>query len=153
MKWLTNFRCKAGFMELDIEIPTKKPQYSYLGPQFDMTKLKNEPVDPLDFENTFVGPSNIAGEGLFAKKPLSLGSVIVIYSGMLVENVDQILNVSNLSLKEDLHKNLLTLNKTYVIDVPPNYDNLKNFKASFGHKANHSFKKNNAYFGRIKSPR
>ena len=63
-------------MELDIEVPTKKSQYSFLGPQFDMNKLKNEPVDPLDFENTFVGPSEIAGEGLFTKKALSLGSVI-----------------------------------------------------------------------------
>ena len=151
--WSFHSRCKSGFMELDIEKLNQKSMYSYIGMQLTMEKLSKEAVDPLDFENTFVQPSKIAGEGLFAKKTLGMGSVIAIYSGKLVDNSSKILHVKDESLKEELHKNLLTLNKTYAIDIPPTYDSLKKYKGSYGHKANHSFKRSNAYFGRIKSPR
>ena len=140
-------------MELDISTPSPNPKYSYIGLQLKMDKISHEAVDPLDFENTFVGPSKIAGEGLFAKKTLSMGSVIANYAGILVDNSSQILHVKNDSLKEDLHKNLLTLNKTHAIDIPAPFDSLKKYKGSYGHKANHAFKGTNAYFGRIKSPR
>ena len=62
-------------MELDIETFSQKSLYSYIGMQFNMDKLSKEAVDPLDFENTFVQPSKIAGEGLFAKKTLSMGQI------------------------------------------------------------------------------
>ena len=140
-------------MELDISTPSPNPKYSYIGLQLKMDKISHEAVDPLDFENTFVGPSKIAGEGLFAKKTLSMGSVIANYAGILVDNSSQILHVKNDSFKEDLHKNLLTLNKTHAIDIPAPFDSLKKYKGSYGHKANHAFKGTNAYFGRIKSPR
>ena len=121
--------------------------------QFNMDKLSKEAVDPLDFENTFVQPSKIAGEGLFAKKTLSMGSVIAIYSGKLVDNSSKILHVKDESLKEELHKNLLTLNKTFAIDIPPTFGSLKKYKGSYGHKANHSFKYFNSKYGMAYHPR
>lgn len=54
--------------------------------------------------------------------------------------------------KQDRHKNLLSFNRTHDIDVPRPYDNIVNFRAGLGHKANHSFK-NNARYGYIKNPR
>ncbi len=46
---------------------------------------------------------------------------------------------------EARHKNLINFNKTHVIDLPRPYDSLINYRATLGHKANHSFKPNAKY--------
>ena len=132
---------------------TAAANFSYVGPQSNMERLTLEPKDPVEYANVYVKHSNIAGEGLFAKKSLSLGSLISLYGGILVTNVsDTMLSARSQQEMEMIHRNFLRLNVTHVIDVPGIYSKLANYKATVGHKANHSFK-NNAKFGYIRSPR
>ena len=121
--------------------------FQYLG--LSKKGLENGQTDPLDQENVKVKKSLIpnSGEGLFAKKNLEMGSVIAQYSGYLVKNVSEKMVGKSREFQEDLHKNLLSFNKTHSIDIPTNY------VATLGHKANHSFKKFNARFGFLHTPR
>ena len=74
------------------------------------------------------------------------------YSGVMVKATDVFQKNMSQAQKELRHRNLLSFNQSYLIDVPSPYDKLINYKATLGHKANHSFQ-NNAKFGLIKSPR
>ena len=117
-----------------------------------MQKLRKEPLDPLDNQNVFVAKSDVSGEGLFAKKVIGMGSVISIYSGIFINSSFVFSDSMTQEQKEDHHKNLLSFNQSHLINIPTPYDNLINYKATLGHKANHSFK-NNARFAFVKTPR
>ena len=146
-------RCKSGLMELKVEeIFTKSSLYKFVGLPDNLQKLRKESLDPLDETNVFVAKSNVSGEGLFAKKSIGLGSVIAIYSGHFVDSSKVFTDSMSQEEKENKHKNLLSFNQTHLIDIPTPYDNLINYKATLGHKANHSFK-NNARFAFVKTPR
>jgi hypothetical protein len=54
--------------------------------------------------------------------------------------------------RENVHKNLLSFNKEYDLNVPPPFDNILVYRATLGHKANHSFRPNTR-FGFAKNPR
>jgi hypothetical protein len=54
--------------------------------------------------------------------------------------------------RENVHKNLLSYNKQYDLNIPPPMDNIMVYRATLGHKANHSFKPNTK-FGFAKNPR
>ena len=143
-------------MELKIlPTQTKSDQhiyYKYVGIPEHMQKLRKEPLDPLDDQNVFVAKSDVSGEGLFAKKVIGMGSVISIYSGILINSSFVFSDSMTQEQKEDHHKNLLSFNQSHLINIPTPYDNLINYKATLGHKANHSFK-NNARFAFVKNPR
>ena len=81
-----------------------------------------------------------------------MGSVISIYSGIFINSSFVFSDSMTQEQKEDHHKNLLSFNQSHLINIPTPYDNLINYKATLGHKANHSFK-NNARFAFIKNPR
>ena len=92
-----------------------------------------------------------AGEGLFAKTELEEGEVVSFYNGIRLshEEVD--------GREWSLNGNTISLDDDCVLDVPSQWSALSNYKASLGHKANHSFKPNCMYdlfyhprFGQIK---
>jgi histone-lysine N-methyltransferase SETD7 len=109
--------------------------------------------DLYEQNRVYVAPSLLpnAGEGLFARRTLSLGEVVSFYNGVRithseVDNRDWVLNSNTLSLDEST-----------VIDVPDEYSSVSKYCASLGHKANHSFDANCEYspfhhprFGHIK---
>lgn len=136
----------------------KTPTFTYLAQSHikEISTISNEATDPLDDFNVKVANSSIAdaGQGLFAKRDIIMGSVIALYSGQMITNLSQILTAAkDADMAEKLHRNWLNFNKTHVLDVPEPYDQLMHYSASLGHKANHSFKKFNARFGFIKTPR
>ena len=57
-----------------------------------------------------------------------------------------------ITAEDDYFKNIIKLNRSYRIDVPPGYDRIETYRASLGHKSNHRFK-NNAHYEKVKSPR
>lgn len=151
-------RCKDGIMELQFgSDKVSAATFSYLAQSHvtNISTISNEATDPLDEFNVRVAISSIAdaGQGLFAKRDIIMGSTIALYSGQMITNLSRILKGKNVELQESLHRNWLNFNKTHVLDVPEPYDQLAHYAASLGHKANHSFKKFNARFGFIKTPR
>ena len=54
--------------------------------------------------------------------------------------------------QENVHKNLLSYDKVASLDVPPPLDNVLIYRATLGHKANHSFRPNTVFFD-AKNPR
>lgn len=94
-----------------------------------------------------------SGEGLFARRKILIGSLIAVYAGSVRKNSPPPWTASTEKAeKEMLHKNMISFNKTFTLDVPRPYDDLKRYKASLGHKANHSFKAN-AKFTFLNHPR
>ena len=53
----------------------------------------------------------------------------------------------------DFHKNLIHWGDDYEINVPKLYWNIKDYRATLGHKTNHSFTKKNVKFGWAYNPR
>ena len=53
----------------------------------------------------------------------------------------------------DNHKFLVSFNRVYDMNIPKHYWNITNFRATLGHKINHSFKDSKAKFGIAFHPR
>ena len=73
-------------------------------------------------------PNTIAGNQLIA-----------VYSGYLLDN-DREVYFDNMTIdeREDVHKNWLYYNSSYMIDVPPFATKLTQYRASLGHKVSFS---------------
>lgn len=104
--------------------------------------------DPYEATVVYVKEASItgAGQGLFARTPISAGTVCSFYAGVRLSHtvVDR--------RPWSCNSNTLSLDDDVVIDVPPPFDSLKHYKASLGHKANHSMV-NNAEYSRCWHPR
>ncbi|XP_072898824.1 histone-lysine N-methyltransferase SETD7 isoform X1 [Hemitrygon akajei] len=98
-------------------------------------------ADPYENERVYVAESLIpnAGEGLFAKIAAEPDTVMAFYNGIRIthEEVD--------SRDWSLNSNTISLDDDTVIDVPEPYNSTKQYCASLGHKANHSFTPNCIY--------
>lgn len=95
-----------------------------------------------------------AGEGLFAKRDLDADTVASFYNGVRLshEEVD--------GRDWSLNDNTISLDDEAVIDVPRSWSSVERYRASLGHKANHSSSPNCKYdhfvhprFGPIKCVR
>ncbi|XP_047126209.1 histone-lysine N-methyltransferase SETD7 isoform X1 [Hydra vulgaris] len=117
--------------------------------------ISKSPLDEDIFESSRVevkqSSNKNAGEGLFSCVHAQPGEVMSFYDGVRlthkeVDERDWLYNDNTISLDQEV-----------VIDVPKPWNDLKFYKASLGHKANHSFKPNCMYdrfnhprFGKIK---
>ena len=52
-----------------------------------------------------------------------------------------------------IYRNAISFDESITIDVPPPYWNISNFRATLGHKMNHSFKFSKVAYGRAYHPR
>ncbi|XP_062902708.1 histone-lysine N-methyltransferase SETD7 isoform X2 [Mobula hypostoma] len=127
-----------------------KPQFELVpdGPVYSLDKstpfcisTKCLLADPYENERVYVAESLIpnAGEGLFAKIAAEPDTVMAFYNGIRIthEEVD--------SRDWSLNSNTISLDDDTVIDVPEPYNSTKQYCASLGHKANHSFNPNCIY--------
>lgn len=122
------------------------------------TQISSDPllIDPMEDLRVFVKPSDIedGGEGLFAKVSAASGEVMSFYNGIRISHVE----VDDRDWR--WNNNTISLDDHIVIDVPENLSDTNIYRASLGHKANHSFTPNCMYdpynhprFGLIKSIR
>ena len=95
--------------------------------------------DPYESETVKVLKTEGKGEGSFAKRDIPSGQLCALYSGMLVPHyiVDR--------RRWEFNDNTIEADDKYSIDVPPDCIDRKNYWASLGHKANHSFEPNAKY--------
>ncbi len=87
------------------------------------------------------------GEGLFAKAALPKGHIIAFYNGVR-------LNTSSLLLEYRYGESdyRIRLNAEVDLDIPKGSESLSAYKATLGHKVNHSFE-NNAEWLLVEHPR
>lgn len=113
--------------------------------------ISSDPLlpDPFEEKRVYVKESTIpsAGQGLFAKRDFSEGDVCSFYNGVRLSH-----NVVD-SRTWDSNANCISLDEISVIDVPPEWNELKSYKASLGHKSNHSFANQNAEYALYWHPR
>jgi histone-lysine N-methyltransferase SETD7 len=97
---------------------------------------------------------NSAGEGLFAKCEIAPGELVAYYNGVRVPH-------SKVNKRPwRLNDNCISLDADCAIDVPLDFASTDTYRATVGHKANHSFEPNAKYvqvfhprFGHIKGIR
>ena len=63
------------------------------------------------------------------------------------------LTKSHNSFRWDFHKNQIEYDEDYDINIPKPYWDIVTYRATLGHKVNHSFTKKNTMFGWAYSPR
>ena len=101
------------------------------------TRIASAPLqrDPYETLTVCVGVSLIpnSGEGLFAKRDLCAGEIAAWYNGVRTPCVE-------VDGRPDwsLNDNVINLNATTAIDVPPEWIPVTKYCASLGHKANHA---------------
>jgi len=123
---------------------------------FDLStkrRISREPLlaDPYELHTVYVQSSQVAGEGLFARRALAMDEVCAFYNGIRVPQA----SIDARSWQEN--ENAISLNDQWALDVPRPYDRTSHYRASLAHKANHAFLPNVRYapfdhprFGNIK---
>lgn len=154
----TSVMLDSTFTECSNSLPSYKLINGKNFYKYDPSNRECISSDPLlediyEQSKVIVKPSNIcaAGEGLFAKADLEEGEIVSFYNGIRLthKEVD--------GREWSLNGNTISLNDDCVLDVPSQWSTLKDYAASLGHKANHSFNPNCTYdlfhhprFGEIK---
>jgi len=132
----SSIRCKKDVSSLDV--------------------ISTQPMctDPYEQKRVYVRKSLIldANEGLFASIDAGENEVMSFYNGVRVPH--SVVDARDWKYND----NTISLDQEIVIDVPAEFSSTTSYKASLGHKANHSFTPNCKYdrfdnhprFGRIK---
>ena len=135
--------------------PNGPPVYHYEPASPDWITENPKAMDPIELSNVYINESTVpnAGEGVFARRDIPAYSLVAMYAGQLLEDSNS-MYTPNMTIdeRENRHKYLLTFNDTYDLDIPPEFEDIQVYRASLGHKINHSFK-GNTRFCHVKSPR
>ncbi len=145
----------SGLPLPQVEILQQDISYTY-DPSMSVS-ISKTPLsrDPYEHQNVYVKTSTIslAGEGLFAKRFLPAGSLIALFNGIRQRETGFVKKIRDFS---DYRIGLGS--GEICLDIPDPYTSLKNYCATTGHKACHSFKPNSVFkelfhprFGRIMS--
>ena len=139
-------RCRNGLKEIKVAIPKDDaPLFRYSRP--DRLRIGDQPkvMDPFTKRNVFIG-DGVMNDGVFAKRDISKGEVILYFSGLFWNETDQALFTRdiyhNQSLDEcwNIQRNLISFQGPIKIHIPEPYWNISNYRSTLGHKVNHSFK-------------
>ena len=152
-------RCHNGIKEIDVAKPNENSIiYKYQRPT--RVRIGDQPraMDPFTKKNIYIGNGK-KEDGVFAKRDIAKGELIVYYSGLLVNTSEQMLytiyTYRNQTWDEvwNIYRNLMTLEGAVQIHIPEPYWNISDYRATLGHKLNHSFTKSKAIWGRAFHPR
>ncbi|CAB4056692.1 SETD7 [Lepeophtheirus salmonis] len=149
----SHFRCRNGILELKLSPPKNdSPIYKHI--ERSRHTLSHNPIlrDPLEKRNVYVGSGRLIPEtshqdSLFAKRNIPPFNLISYYGGNW-EDLSTPHYQSNMTIDEmeERYQYLLTFNKTHLIDIPPDMSDIRKYRSTLGHKANHHFLGANAAF-------
>ena len=92
-----------------------------------------------------------AGEGLFARRNLSPGHLVCLFSGSKVYKDN---NKKSLKFGDSEWSDFrITLDKSVDLDITPEYRSCSQYRATLGHKACHHFQLRNSAFQEFEHPR
>ena len=115
-------------------------------------------MDPYEKKNIYIGDGK-KQDGVFAKRNMAKGDLVGYCSGLLWNTTEQALytmdTYHNQTWEEywSIFRNLLTFDGPVLIHIPEPYWNISNYRATLGHKLNHSFKYAKTLFGNAFHPR
>ncbi|XP_040565441.1 histone-lysine N-methyltransferase SETD7 [Lepeophtheirus salmonis] len=152
---ITHYRCRDGVMELKYLKP--KDNALLLKPFTPNThSLSKTPLirDPLEKRNVFLSNSvNIPAlkneDSLYAKRNMPPHSLVSYYNGYFIPSKIAYDNASDLY---SAHKNSMAYSDIYLMNMPIDCADTKNYVATLGHKVNHHFWNNHVQFGYVKHP-
>ena len=152
-------RCHRGIKEIEIANPKENSiVYKYQRPT--RLRIGDQPrvLDPYTKKNIYIGKGK-KDDGVFAKRDIAKGELVVYYSGLFWNTTEQALYTMNTYHNQtwgefwDIHRNLMTFEGKVQIHIPESYWDISNYRATLGHKLNHSFKNPKAVWGRAFHPR
>merc|ERR1712110_21506 len=154
-------RCNHGIKELEIEEPNAdSPTFRYTTTSH--THIGDQPtlMDPYERKMIYID-DGVKDDGMFARRNISKGDLLAYYSGLTVNilNTNEGLCPTNQTMAErwECERNLMLLKNSYqnsyAIDVPKSHWDIVKYRATLGHKANHSFKYFNSEYGMAYHPR
>ena len=153
-------RCNNGIKEILVETPKHStPVFRYSRP--NRLRIGDQPrvMDPFSKKNVFVKTSEKKGDGLFARKDIKKDDLIAYVSGLLWNETEQALYTRDLYHNQtldqwwDIMRNLMSYSSDQKIHIPKEYWDISNYRATLGHKVNHSFKSFKTIFGKAFHPR
>ena len=152
-------RCNRGIKEIRTAKPNdEKPTFKYQRP--DRLRICDQPrvMDPYERKNIYIG-DGIKQDGVFTKRNISKGEVVVYVSGLLWNTTEQALFTmfthKNQTWEEYwcIQRNIMSFDRRVYIHIPEPYWNISHYRATLGHKVNHSFKNAKTDFGKVFHPR
>ena len=152
-------RCHMGIKEIELASPnTDSAVYRYQRPS--RVRIGDLPrvMDPYEKRNVYIGDGT-KDDGVFAKRNITKGELVLYYSGLIWNNTEQALFTLNVSYNQTwdevwkVQKYLLVLKDDLYINIPEQYWSISNYRASLAHKLNHSFKKTKVMWGHAFHPR
>ena len=112
--------------------------FKYEPPSSTFISSQPTQMDPYDRRYVYIANSTLGdhvGDGLFAKRNIKKGQMIVNYHGVIVnDDIDIYHDNMTIAERENIHKNLLYYTAGTSVDIPPKYDNIIYYRASLGHK-------------------
>ena len=152
-------RCNKGIKEIEIAKPKENSIiYKYQRPT--RVNIGDQPrvMDPYTKRNIYIGDGK-KDDGVFAKRDIFKGELVAYYSGLFVNTTEQALYTMGTYKNQTeyefwaIHRNLMTFEGKVQIHIPEPYWNISNYRATLGHKLNHSFIKDKTIWGRAFHPR
>ena len=152
-------RCKNGIKEIKVaKLKLDNPLMKFSRP--DRIRIGDHPrVMDLYTKNIIYIDNGVSQDGVFAKRDIEKGELVSYYSGLFWNNSEQALfsrgKFCNQTWEEywDIFRNLMSFDGPLKIHIPKQYWNISNYRATLGHKINHSFSKANSIFGQAFHPR
>jgi hypothetical protein len=94
-------RCHKGLKQIKVAKPKPNvPIMNFKCPNSVRPGQDPRAVDPYDQTNVYVKNTEYKGDGLFAKKNISEGNIIVYYSGLLLNRQETLRTTRNMTVNQ-----------------------------------------------------
>ena len=152
-------RCNKGIKEIKVAKPKEDaPILTYSRP--NRLRIGDQPrvMDPFTKKNIYIG-NGTKDDGVFAKRDMQKGDLVMYYSGLFWNETEQSLFTMDAYKNQTwdeywaIFRNLISFDGPLKIHIPEPYWNISNFRATLGHKVNHSFKSDKTVYGKAYHPR
>jgi len=158
---ITGFAMKGGILYLNFH-HISGPEFRFWPSTLQKVRCPWLQEDPYERKTVYSGLSAMgegAGDGLFLHKDVSAGTMVSFYNGIrIMPGEIPPFRSDSYQIFLDWRPTNIQNNDREYLDIPPECVSLKNYRASLGHKINHSFQPNCIWdqiihptFGRIPS--
>lgn len=150
-------RCLNGIKRLQVTRPKpQSPVYKYSRPNRLRAGDKPLLADPFELRSIYIG-SGIVQDGVFARRHIKEGDLVAYYGGLIYDPIKDPVFFNNMTQSDRyaIHRNLmsLTYNPNIQINIPESMWNTTKYRATLGHKLNHSFTRRQTDYNWVVHPR
>eukprot|EP00094_Tigriopus_californicus_P012910 TCALIF_12483-PA protein Name:"Similar to SETD7 Histone-lysine N-methyltransferase SETD7 (Homo sapiens)" AED:0.33 eAED:0.34 QI:0/0/0/0.66/0/0.33/3/0/235 len=141
-------RCFDGVKRLRLSLSPNDEDFHFGRPNHMRFNFNPTQTDPYERKRVNVRETNDRGQGLFAKSRIEPGDVVAYYAGLIFDSKTHEMFSPNMtqSQVDEIHRMLIVLEGDLEMNLPRPYWELAQYRATLGHKVNHSFHQTNAEF-------